>query len=124
MYKKVVKTNEGTCCEKFFHNPTNLISCFANFFLLLRNCLHRKCISSRNKKIDGMNENIKKFLDGYMKNADPQYAVMLTGHWGCGKTFFVDQWMKGLEKAGEDREEVIYLMPTMMMLRNFNLNIF
>lgn len=26
-----------------------------------------------------MNENIKKFLDGYMKNADPQYAVMLTG---------------------------------------------
>ena len=101
-----------------------MFSYIANFFPLLRICLREKCISSRNKKIDGMNENIRKFLNGYMKNADPQYAVMLTGHWGCGKTFFVDQWMKGLEKAGEDREEVIYLMPTMMMLRNFNLNIF
>lgn len=38
-----------------------------------------------------MNENIAKFLDAYMKNADPQYAVMLTGRWGCGKTFFVNR---------------------------------
>ena len=67
------------CLEK----ARNLISYIANFFPLLRNCLREKCIiPSRNKKIDGMNENIKKFLDGYMKNADPQYAVMLTGSWG------------------------------------------
>ena len=71
------------CLEK----ARNLFSYIANFFQLFRICLREKCIPSRNKKIDGMNENIKKFLDDYMKNADPQYAVMLTGRWGCGKTF-------------------------------------
>lgn len=57
-----------------------------------------------------MNENITCFLDGYMRNPDPQYAVMLTGRWGCGKTFFVNEWLT-LEKADDDREEVIYLKP-------------
>ena len=46
-----------------------------------------------------------------MRNPDPQYAVMLTGRWGCGKTFFVNEWLKTLEKADDDREEVIYLKP-------------
>ncbi len=58
-----------------------------------------------------MNENITSFLDVYMRNPDPQYAVMLTGRWGCGKTFFVNQWLKTLEVSDEDREEVIYLKP-------------
>lgn len=58
-----------------------------------------------------MNENITSFLDVYMRNPDPQYAIMLTGRWGCGKTFFVNQWLKTLEKADDDREEVIYLKP-------------
>lgn len=58
-----------------------------------------------------MNENITSFLDVYMRTPDPQYAVMLTGRWGCGKTFFVNQWLKTLEVSDEDREEVIYLKP-------------
>lgn len=58
-----------------------------------------------------MNENITNFLDVYMRNPDPQYAVMLTGRWGCGKTFFVNQWLKTLKVSDEDREEVIYLKP-------------
>ena len=58
-----------------------------------------------------MNENITNFLDVYMRNPDPQYAVMLTGRWGCGKTFFVNQWLKTLKVSDENREEVIYLKP-------------
>lgn len=58
-----------------------------------------------------MNENNICFLDGYMRNPDPQYAVMLTGRWGCGKTFFFNKWLTTLEKADDDREEVIYLKP-------------
>lgn len=58
-----------------------------------------------------MNENITCFLDGYMRNPAPQYAVMLTGRWGCGKTFFVNKWLKTLEMVDNDREEVIYLKP-------------
>lgn len=108
----------------FLETMKSRISSIVKAFFSLANRYRRKGLSLKYEKALTMNDNIAKFLDGYMKNADPQYAVMLTGSWGCGKTFFVDQWMKGLEKAGEDREEVIYLMPTMMMLRNFNLNIF
>ena len=100
------------CLEK----ARNLISYIANFFPLLRICLRENCIPSRNKKIDGMNENIKKFLDGYMKNADPQYAVMLTGSWGCGKTFFINHWLDDLKTMENDREEVIYLKPIYVSL--------
>lgn len=40
-----------------------------------------------------MNENIVKFLNGYMVNPDPQYAVLLKGKWGCGKTHFINHWI-------------------------------
>lgn len=40
-----------------------------------------------------MNENIVNFLNGYMMNPDPQYAVLLKGKWGCGKTHFINHWI-------------------------------
>lgn len=40
-----------------------------------------------------MNENIVDFLNGYMVNPDPQYAVLLKGKWGCGKTHFINHWI-------------------------------
>ena len=43
-----------------------------------------------------MNENIRNFLDCYIKDPDPQYGVLIDGAWGCGKTFFVQSWLKGL----------------------------
>lgn len=58
-----------------------------------------------------MNENVSNFLNIYLRHPNPQYAVMLTGRWGCGKTFFVNQWLDGLKEAGGDREEVICLKP-------------
>ena len=45
-----------------------------------------------------MNENISQFLSAYITNPDPQYAVMLKGKWGCGKTFFVRKWVKEHKK--------------------------
>ena len=41
-----------------------------------------------------MNEQISQYLNNYMTNPDPQYAVMLKGKWGCGKTFFISNWIK------------------------------
>jgi hypothetical protein len=35
------------------------------------------------------NQNIRKFILSYFENPDPQYAVMLKGGWGCGKTHFI-----------------------------------
>jgi hypothetical protein len=36
-----------------------------------------------------INQNVKNYLNDYIKMENPQYAVMITGKWGCGKTFFV-----------------------------------
>lgn len=48
-----------------------------------------------------MNELISKYLSDYMHNPDPQYAVMLKGKWGCGKSFFVNKWIEEYSNAGE-----------------------
>ena len=87
------------------------ISSIVKAFFSLANRYRCKGLSLKYEKALTMNENIAKFLDDYMRNPDPQYAVMLTGRWGCGKTFFVNQWLKTLEVSDEDREEVIYLKP-------------
>lgn len=49
-----------------------------------------------------MNELISKYLSDYMHNPDPQYAVMLKGEWGCGKSFFVNKWIKEYTSAVEE----------------------
>ena len=49
-----------------------------------------------------MNENIKRALNQYLDNPDPQYALMIKGKWGCGKTFFVQKWMKIGEECSKD----------------------
>lgn len=53
-----------------------------------------------------MNENIVNFLNGYMMNPDPQYAVFLKGKWGCGKTHFINHWIDAY-KAKSTTEQVI-----------------
>ena len=45
-----------------------------------------------------MNENIVNFLNGYMMNPNPQYAVLLKGKWGCGKTHFINHWIGACQK--------------------------
>ena len=51
-----------------------------------------------------MNENIVNFLNGYMTNPDPQYAVLLKGKWGCGKTHFINHWIDTYQKQeAEDK---------------------
>lgn len=50
-----------------------------------------------------MNELISKYLSDYLHNPDPQYAVMLKGEWGCGKSFFVNKWIKEYKPAGRKK---------------------
>lgn len=40
-----------------------------------------------------MNENIVNSLEQYVKDVNPQYAILLSGSWGCGKTHFIEAWM-------------------------------
>lgn len=54
-----------------------------------------------------MNENITEYLNKYVNNPDPQYAVMLKGKWGCGKSFFIQKWLKGYKETVADNELVL-----------------
>ena len=59
-----------------------------------------------------MNGRIFQYLLHYAENPDPRYAVMLKGRWGCGKSFFVCNWLdKYKEKylKGENSLEPIYV---------------
>lgn len=73
----------------FLGTMKSRISSIVKAFFSLANRYRCKGLSLKYEKALTMNENIAKFLDDYMRNHDPQYAVMLTGRWGCGKTFFV-----------------------------------
>jgi hypothetical protein len=45
------------------------------------------------------NEHISQFLDYYIKLPNPQYAVLLKGKWGSGKTHFINVYKDKLEKS-------------------------
>lgn len=63
------------------------------------------------------NDNIETFLNKYVENPDPRYAVMLKGKWGCGKSFFIDGWLKNYQQpAVEASEEDIVLKPIKVTL--------
>ena len=44
-----------------------------------------------------MNEHIKKYIEDYIGIENPQYAVLLTGNWGCGKDLFYQKFNKRRE---------------------------
>lgn len=48
------------------------------------------------------NESISKFLDRYCdQSASPGYAVMLSGPWGSGKTWFIERYREKLQGQGK-----------------------
>lgn len=51
-----------------------------------------------------MNEAIKNSLEQYIKDINPQYAIMLSGTWGCGKTHFIEGWIEQYNKTHNDQE--------------------
>ena len=56
-----------------------------------------------------MNEDIIRFLDEYNDDPDPQYAVLLDGKWGCGKTFFIKSWLDTFQTENEDELAPMYV---------------
>lgn len=47
------------------------------------------------------NKHITDFLDYYIKLKNPQYAVLLKGKWGSGKTYFINNYKDHLEKIDQ-----------------------
>lgn len=46
-------------------------------------------------------------VKGYLEDRRNSYALMLTGEWGCGKTYFVKHALTENLEAGESRHPVI-----------------
>lgn len=65
-----------------------------------------------------MNKQIFDFLNGYVKLPSPQYAVLLRGKWGCGKTYFVKNWLAEFDKSDKlpANENSIELKPIYVSL--------
>ena len=62
------------------------------------------------------NEDILNFLNDYMKVSKPGYAVLLKGSWGCGKTYFIKDWIKALKTKKNDNEQFFTLDPIYVSL--------
>ena len=56
-----------------------------------------------------MNEDILRFLEKYKDDPNPQYAVLLDGKWGCGKTFFIKSWLDTFQTENEDELAPMYV---------------
>jgi hypothetical protein len=37
---------------------------------------------------------IEGFINTYLENPDPRYAILINGEWGCGKTYFVREFLE------------------------------
>ena len=56
------------------------------------------------------NLQLTKYLNEYIKMKKPQFAVMITGKWGCGKTYYInhriEEWKKHKNKTDKDSIEL------------------
>ncbi|WP_109082595.1 P-loop NTPase fold protein [Aggregatibacter kilianii] len=54
-----------------------------------------------------MNKHIENYLDLYLEREDVEYATLLTGKWGCGKTYFIKNYIE--KKSEEKKYKFIYI---------------
>ena len=45
-------------------------------------------------------DELTKRLDYYFRRENPDYAIMITGKWGTGKTYFIKEYIKKAPKIG------------------------
>lgn len=62
------------------------------------------------------NKEIRDILNDYLKIKKPGYAVLLKGPWGCGKTYFVKNWIENLKTENNDDEQSFTLNPIYVSL--------
>ena len=56
-----------------------------------------------------MNEHVKQSLKLYLEDTDPQYAILIKGAWGCGKTHFIKEWIKDQNQDNDSAYDVVYV---------------
>jgi predicted nucleic-acid-binding protein len=59
-----------------------------------------------------LNDHIEKYCIEYIESEfDPQFAILIKGEWGCGKTFFINKLISRYKKTGQKikSNEIIYV---------------
>lgn len=56
------------------------------------------------------NQVIADFLQTYIENPDPRYAVMLKGKWGCGKSHFITKWVDDYKQPRDGYEATVIVL--------------
>ena len=54
-----------------------------------------------------MNKHIVEYLDYFNEIQNPQYAVLLIGKWGCGKTYFIKNLIDNWSNSDKNKQEPI-----------------
>lgn len=65
------------------------------------------------------NSHIKAYLEYYISLENPQYAVMLKGPWGCGKTYFIKRLISEWTE-NESNTEILKLNPIYVSLNGIS----
>lgn len=67
-----------------------------------------------------MNENIVNTLEQYVTDVNPQYAILLSGSWGCGKTHFIEAWcakyIESVSNKNNENKNKKYISPIKVSL--------
>lgn len=66
------------------------------------------------------NDEITKYLNHYNTLSNPQYAVLINGRWGAGKTFFIKEYITSLKEYKSDEEDSIVLKPIYVSLNGLS----
>ncbi|MDO3695995.1 P-loop NTPase fold protein [Wenyingzhuangia sp. chi5] len=67
-----------------------------------------------------MNKHIVDYLNYYINIENPQYAILINGSWGSGKTFFIKEQLKTWEEEKDDSQETITLQPIYVSLNGIS----
>ncbi len=55
------------------------------------------------KSLERRNGYIEKYLDSYRRAVNTDFAVLIKGPWGCGKTYFIQNYCKSVnERLGDE----------------------
>ncbi len=68
-----------------------------------------------------MNKHITEYLNDYVRLTNPQFAVLITGKWGCGKTYYIKNLLKQWESEfNYEDDKSIVLKPIYVSLNGLS----
>lgn len=70
--------------------------------------------------MSSVNQNITQYLNYYLATDNPQYAVLINGKWGSGKTFFIKNLIEQWSKGKNDENDNVKLKPIYVSLNGIS----